>query len=82
MMSHENRNIVLLILLIAFVGLFKVSQAGFAISDMAAHVTSFEECVAVGNPVMETSPRRCQSAGSTFVEFVRDSENEVVLTLQ
>ncbi|RJR13663.1 hypothetical protein C4585_01675 [Candidatus Parcubacteria bacterium] len=34
-------------------------------------VTSFEECVAAGNPVMESYPRQCRSAdGQLFVEEV------------
>src|SRR3989344_8105207 len=32
-------------------------------------VTNFEECVAAGNPVMESYPRQCRSAdGKLFVE--------------
>lgn len=31
-------------------------------------VHSFEECAAAGNPVMESSPRRCQAGKITFVE--------------
>lgn len=30
--------------------------------------TSFEECVAAGNPVMESYPRQCRADGQTFVE--------------
>lgn len=34
-------------------------------------VSSFEECVEAGNPVMESYPRQCQSAdGEIFVEDV------------
>jgi len=34
-------------------------------------VTSFEECVAAGNPVMESYPRQCRSAdGQHFVEDI------------
>lgn len=31
-------------------------------------VNSFEECVAAGNPVMESYPRQCSADGKTFVE--------------
>jgi hypothetical protein len=31
---------------------------------------SFEECVALGNPVMESYPRQCRANGQTFVEKV------------
>lgn len=36
-------------------------------------VSSFEECVAAGNPVMESYPRQCRSqSGELFVEVVGD----------
>lgn len=33
-------------------------------------VTSFEECVSAGNPVMESYPRQCRSGGQNFTESV------------
>ncbi|KKU11794.1 MAG: hypothetical protein UX16_C0004G0026 [Parcubacteria group bacterium GW2011_GWB1_45_7] len=33
-------------------------------------VTSFEECVDAGNPVMESYPRQCRAGDRTFVENV------------
>lgn len=33
-------------------------------------ITSFDECVGAGNPVMESYPRQCSSGGQTFVEEV------------
>ncbi len=33
-------------------------------------VTSFEECVLAGNPIMESHPQQCQHNGETFVEDV------------
>lgn len=33
-------------------------------------VTTFEECVATGKPVMESYPRQCRSGGQTFVENI------------
>ncbi len=33
-------------------------------------VTNFEECVAAGNPVMESYPRQCSHMGENFVEEV------------
>ncbi len=39
--------------------------------EMPARVTSFEECAAAGNPVMESYPRQCRSAdGTLFVEEI------------
>jgi hypothetical protein len=35
-----------------------------------AKITTFEECVAAGNPVMESYPRQCRAEGKTFVEVI------------
>lgn len=39
-----------------------------------AKITSFEECAAAGNPVMESYPRQCRAGGTTFVEQVAAPE--------
>ena len=36
----------------------------------APPVTDFEECVAAGNPVMESFPRQCRHNGQTFTEKI------------
>lgn len=41
-------------------------------SDSDTGVTSFEECVAAGNPVMESYPRQCRANGTLFVEEGED----------
>lgn len=33
-------------------------------------ITSFEECAAAGNPVMESFPRKCNANGETFTEVI------------
>tara|TARA_B100000508_G_scaffold23261_1_gene16271 strand:- start:4763 stop:5404 length:642 start_codon:yes stop_codon:yes gene_type:complete len=33
-------------------------------------ITSFDECVAAGNPVMESYPRQCRAGEETFVEEI------------
>ncbi len=33
-------------------------------------VTNFEECVARGNPVMESHPRQCEHGGEVFIEEI------------
>jgi hypothetical protein len=43
---------------------------GAGCSPSATVVSSFEECVAAGNPVMESYPRQCRSGGVTYVEQV------------
>lgn len=42
-------------------------------------VHSFEECAAAGNPVMESSPRRCQAGKITFVETLETPTAEPVV---
>lgn len=45
-------------------------------------ITSFEECVAAGNPVMESYPRQCRSAGGgLFVEDIEDGAISIAGTL-
>ncbi|MBU0527191.1 hypothetical protein KKE92_01815 [Candidatus Micrarchaeota archaeon] len=34
-----------------------------------SNISSFEECVAAGNPVMESYPRQCRSGAQTFVSL-------------
>ncbi|MBN2306979.1 hypothetical protein JXD20_03260 [Candidatus Peregrinibacteria bacterium] len=36
----------------------------------ASEVTNFEECVAAGNPVMESYPRQCRHGDQTFTEDI------------
>lgn len=45
-----------------------LAGAGCLKADVS--VTTFEECVAAGNPVMESYPRQCRADGRTFVEAV------------
>ena len=33
-------------------------------------VTNFEECVAAGNPVMESYPRQCRAGDKNFTEYI------------
>ena len=45
------------------------------------NITSFDECVKAGNPVMESSPRQCSADGQTFVEELNVSaENNTSAT--
>jgi len=39
-------------------------------SGMQKKVTNFNECVASGNPVMESYPRQCRANGENFVEGI------------
>ncbi|HLC96580.1 MAG TPA: eight-cysteine-cluster domain-containing protein [Candidatus Nanoarchaeia archaeon] len=51
----------LLLITLASLLLIACEQAG---------ITNFEECVAAGNPVMESYPRQCSANGQTFVEDI------------
>lgn len=37
-----------------------------------AKITNFDECIAAGNPAMESYPRQCRANGVTFVEDISD----------
>ena len=41
-----------------------------------SQITNFEECVAAGNPIMESYPRQCKDGDQTFVEEVSPNSNE------
>ncbi|MFH1426535.1 MAG: hypothetical protein ABIG66_03885 [Candidatus Kerfeldbacteria bacterium] len=41
-----------------------------------AVITNFDECVAAGNPVMESYPRQCAADGETFTEVLDMTEAE------
>ena len=50
-----------------------LTVSGCATTDDAlreGYVTDFESCVADGNPVQETAPRRCLFGGQYFLEGV------------
>jgi len=44
-----------------------------------AIVKNFDECVAAGNPIMESNPQQCRSsAGNLFVESVDETKAEAI----
>lgn len=45
---------------------YRVQQADDQIAE-SIKITSFDECVAAGNPVMESYPEQCAADGGTFV---------------
>jgi len=48
----------------------KLAQRGWSVGE----INSFEECVAAGNPIMESHPRQCRSLdGKHFVESLSDT---------
>ena len=47
-------------------------------SPIEANIESFEECVAAGNPIMESYPRQCRTEdGENFVEVIGTMQNIV-----
>ena len=42
--------------------------------EPAKPILSFDECVAAGNPVMESYPRQCRAGDRTFMEDVTPQE--------
>ncbi len=58
---------ILIIILIIIAGLLVWWYFG---SQNAPVVTNFEECIAAGNPVMESYPRRCKHGDQTFIEVI------------
>jgi hypothetical protein len=54
-------------LVIVISSLYKRSKENSAATGI---ITNFEECVAAGNPVMESYPRQCSARGLTFSENI------------
>ena len=40
------------------------------VETFVPEITNFEECIAAGNPAMESYPRQCRANGITFVEEI------------
>ena len=54
-------------------GVDKEVQSRDVVPEQAV-VTNFEECVAAGNPVMESYPAQCLHDGNTYVQVLSDDE--------
>lgn len=50
-------------------------------SGSSKSISSFEECVAAGNPVMESYPRQCRAQGTLFVEDVSSIPGDPSVTV-
>jgi len=63
--------VLIILILVALVGWFiLVSQE----KEEKVKITNFEECVAAGNPVMESYPRQCSAGENTFTEEIGNSK--------
>lgn len=63
--------------LIAFIVVAIVGVAVYAIwmgKDKASSISSFAECVAAGNPVMESYPEQCAANGKTWTNPEQQSQ--------
>ena len=67
---------ILAVAVVIFVGYFLVTQDSTSEvedSNNTGAITSFEECIAAGNPAMESYPRQCRTQeGQHFVEDIED----------
>ncbi len=54
----------------------KLEERGWGVMNPdVASITNFEECIAAGNPAMESYPRQCRTAdGKHFVEIIPGKE--------
>ncbi len=67
--------IIVAVALVALLGVAIWSNAFRQEKDSVPIVTSFEECVQAGYPVMESYPRQCQTPdGKTFVERINTEQ--------
>lgn len=56
-------------------------QSSSASQDAQVKVTNFEECVAAGNPVLESSPEQCVANGQRFTNENNSSVGEHIMDL-
>ena len=56
-----------------FIGLILLTI--FLTACTQVQITNFEECIAAGNPAMESYPRQCKAGDETFTEVI---EEEVI----
>jgi len=79
--------LLLIVLILLFGGVFyyynfykTTSPAGNENKNVpAVTVTNFEECVAAGNPVMESYPRQCRADGQNFIEYIGNELEKINL---
>ena len=73
---------VIVVILVVAIGALLVTPEKEIVSDTST-ITNFEECIAAGNPAMESYPRQCRTPdGKHFVESIPEQEKPTVCTLQ
>jgi len=73
---------VIIVILVVAIGALMVTPEKEIVSDIDEPIiNNFEECIAAGNPAMESYPRQCRTEdGKHFVEIIE--EKPTVCTLQ
>ena len=66
----KNERKVFIGIIIALLLFFVVGIGTYLFITAQTGITNFEECIAAGNPAMESYPRQCRANGQTFVEFI------------
>lgn len=74
-MKTKDIIIVILVAAISILGTYIFIQKDFIETvtkdkDVKVLVSNFDECVAAGNPVMESHPRQCVHSGKTFTQVI------------
>lgn len=72
-MKKNQRGFSTVVLAIIVVVVAVAAVAGWLVynnsqDDTTSKITNFEECVAAGNPVMDSYPEQCSANGQTFVK--------------
>ena len=71
-MIRDSTKPLIRILLIGLVAML----IGFAVVGIVKRqqttITSFDECVEAGNPIMESYPERCYAEGKSFVREIEE----------
>lgn len=68
-----NKRLLITLIVVAVIVMGGIIYYFVALSRADAPVTNFEECVATGQPVMESYPRQCNYQGHNFVEVIHGS---------
>jgi hypothetical protein len=82
-MSRKTFLLILALCIVVGVGVFVASEQrnGLDNGSQITEIRSFEECVAEGNPVMDSYPEQCRSEdGQLFVRNLPEDELENVIT--
>lgn len=79
-LTRMNQDGIGLVVAMAAVAVLMAGFVGYTVYSkqadrQKARITSFDECVAAGNPVMESYPEQCAANGKTFVNDRQQSED-------